>query len=88
MKISLRRRQALITSVLVSVNDPLVLLFKKCCKLFWQTTKFLLFCILAESGRGRWSVAEKADGSSGTIVPFVTSDDPRRAYETCWLLDV
>ena len=50
--------------------------------------KCLLFCILAESGRGRWSVAEKADGSNGTIVPFVTSDDPRHAHETCWLLDV
>ena len=33
-------------------------------------------------------MAEKADGSNGTIVPFVTSDDPRRAHETCWLLDV
>ena len=21
-------------------------------------------------------------------MPFVTSDDPRRAHETCWLLDV
>ena len=44
--------------------------------------------MLAESGRDRCSVAEKADGSNGTIVPFVTSDDPRRAHETCWLLDV
>ena len=33
------------------------------------------------------SVAEKADGSNDTILPFVTSDDPRRAHETCWLLD-
>ena len=33
-------------------------------------------------------MAEKADGSNGTIVPFVTSDDPRRAHETCWHLDV
>ena len=44
--------------------------------------------MLAESGRGNPSIAEKADGSNGTIVPFVTSDDPRRAHETCWLLDV
>ena len=33
-------------------------------------------------------VAEKADGSNGTIVPFVTSDDSRRDSETCWLLEV
>ena len=38
--------------------------------------------------RQRWYAAEKADVSNGTIVPFVTSDDPRRAHETCWLLDV
>ena len=25
---------------------------------------------------------------NGTIVPFVTSDDPGRANETCWILDV
>ena len=36
----------------------------------------------------RCSIAEKADGSNGTIVPFVTSDDSRRVHETCWLLDV
>ena len=33
-------------------------------------------------------MAEKADGSNGTIVPYVTSDDSRRDNETCWLLDV
>ena len=33
-------------------------------------------------------MAEKADGSNGTIVPFVTSDDSRRDNETCWLFDV
>ena len=33
-------------------------------------------------------MAEKADGSNGTIVPFVTSDDSRRDNEICWLLDV
>ena len=33
-------------------------------------------------------MAEKADGSNGTIVPFVTSDDSRSDNETCWLLDV
>ena len=44
--------------------------------------------MLAESGRGNPSMAEKADGSNGTIVPFVTSDDLRRDSETCWLLDV
>ena len=33
-------------------------------------------------------MAEKADGSNGTIVPFVTSDDSRRDSETCWLLKV
>ena len=49
---------------------------------------FFIFFILAQSGTGRRSIAEKEDGSNGTIVPFVTSDDPRRAHETCWLLDV
>ena len=44
--------------------------------------------MLAESGRGNPSMAEKADGSNGTIVPFVTSDDSRRDSETCWLLEV
>ena len=44
--------------------------------------------MLAESGRDRCPVAEKADGSNGTIVPFVTSDDSRRDSETCWLLEV
>ena len=34
--------------------------------------------MLAESGRDNPSMAEKADGSNGTIVPFVTSDDSRR----------
>ena len=38
--------------------------------------------------RGRCSMAEKADGPNGTIVPFVTSEDSRRDNETCWLLDV
>ena len=33
-------------------------------------------------------MAEKADGSNGTIVLFITSDDSRRNNETCWLLDV
>ena len=33
-------------------------------------------------------MSEKADGSNGTIVPFVTFDDSRRDNETCWLLDV
>ena len=33
-------------------------------------------------------MTEKADGSNGTIVPSVTSDDSRRDSETCWLLDV
>ena len=33
-------------------------------------------------------MAEKADGSNGTIVPSVTSDDSRCDNETCWLLDV
>ena len=33
-------------------------------------------------------MAEKADGSNGTIVPFVTSNDSRRDNKTCWLLDV
>ena len=33
-------------------------------------------------------MAEKADGSNGAIVPFVTSDHSRRDSETCWLLDV
>ena len=44
--------------------------------------------MLAQSGTGNPSMAEKADGSNGTIVPFVTSDDSRRDSETCWLLDV
>ena len=37
---------------------------------------FILFFNLAESGRGRCSIAEKEDESNGTIVPFVTYDDP------------
>ena len=49
---------------------------------------FYIFFILAESGRGRCFIAEKEDESNDTIVPFVTSNDPRRAHETCWLLDV
>ena len=48
---------------------------------------FFIFCILAESGRGRPSIADKADGLNGTIMPFVTSDDSRRDNETCWLPD-
>ena len=32
-------------------------------------------------------MAEKADRSNGTIVPFITSDDSRRDHETCWLLE-
>ena len=46
------------------------------------------FFILVESGRGRRYIAEKEDGSNGTIVPFITSDDSRRDHVTCWLLDV
>ena len=58
--------------------------------LFWQKIKcfFFIFFIPAESGRVSCSIAEKEDGSNGTIVPFVTSDDPRSAHETCWLLEV
>ena len=56
--------------------------------LFWQTMKYFIFCILAESGRGRPSMAEKADRLNGTIVPFFTSDDSRRDNETCCLLEV
>ena len=33
-------------------------------------------------------MAEKAVGSNGTIIPFVTSDNSRRDNEICWLLDV
>ena len=33
-------------------------------------------------------MAEKADRSNGTIVPFVTSNDSRPDNETFWLLDV
>ena len=33
-------------------------------------------------------MAEKANGSNGTIVPFVTSVDLRLDNEMCWLLDV
>ena len=36
--------------------------------LFWQTMKCPAFSMLAESGRDRSSMAEKADGSNGTIV--------------------
>ena len=43
---------------------------------------------LAQSGTGNPSIAEKEDGSNGTIVPFVTFDDSRRDSETCWLLEV
>ena len=32
-------------------------------------------------------MAEKAEGSNGTIVPFVTSDDSRHDHDPCWLLD-
>ena len=32
-------------------------------------------------------MAEKADGSNGTIAPFVTSEDSRNDNETCWLLE-
>ena len=49
---------------------------------------FLIFFILAESGRGRRSIAEKEDGSNGTIVHFVTSDKSRCDHEACWLLEV
>ena len=59
--------------------------------LFWKTMKclfFLFFFILAESGRGRRSLAEKEDRWNGTIESFVTSDNSRRDHETCWLFDV
>ena len=74
-------------------SQKLVLSFKMCCKipiLADNEMYFFLyiFFILAESGRGRHSIAEKEDKSNGTIVPFVTSDDLRRDHETCWLLDV
>ena len=65
----------------------IVLSLKKCCKNpIWQTMKHN--SILAESGRGTPSMAEKADGSNGTIVPFITFDNSRRDNETCWLLEV
>ena len=32
-------------------------------------------------------MAEKADGSNGTIVTFVTSNDSRRDNGRCWLHD-
>ena len=55
--------------------------------LFWRTVKcFFFFFILPKSGRGRRSIAEKEDGSNGTIVPFVTFNDSRGDHETCWLL--
>ena len=69
----------------------LVLSLKKCRKnpiLADNEMFFFIFCMLAESGRGNSSMAEKADGSNGTIVPFVTSDNSRRDSETCWLLEV
>ena len=49
---------------------------------------FFIFFILAESGRGRRSIAEKEERSNGTIVPFVTFNDSRRDHKTCWLLDI
>ena len=49
---------------------------------------FFIFFILAKSGRGRRSIAEKEDELNGTMVPFDTSDDSRGDHETCWLLDV
>ena len=66
---------------------------KKCCKnpILADNKMFnffcLFLCILAESGTGKLSMAEKADGSKGTIMPFVTSDNSRRDNETCWLLE-
>ena len=33
-------------------------------------------------------MAEKADGSNGTIASFVTSNNSRGDNETCWLLGV
>ena len=33
-------------------------------------------------------MAEKADGSIGTIVPFTTSDDSRQDNKMSWLLDI
>ena len=49
---------------------------------------FFIFGILAESRRGRRSIAENADKFNGAILPFVTSDNSRRDNETGWLLDV
>ena len=43
---------------------------------------FVVFFILAESGRGRRSIAEKEDRSNSTIVPFLTSDDSRRDHKS------
>ena len=46
------------------------------------------FFFFFQSGRDRHFIAEKADRSIGTIVPFATSNNSRRENETCWLLDV
>ena len=54
---------------------------------FWRRCCDITKPSLTESGRGRHSIAEKADGLNGTIVPFVTSDNSRRDNETCWLLE-
>ena len=54
----------------------------------WNIFVLFFFFILAESGRGRRSIAETEDGSNSTMAPFVTSDDSGRDHETCWLLDV
>ena len=64
--------------------------FKKCCKqpILTANNFFFYIFIPPKSDRGKCSIAEKKDGSNGTIVPFVTSDDLRRAHDTCWLLDV
>ena len=73
-------------------SQKLVLSFKKFCKNLILADNeiffYFYFFILAERGRGRRSVAEKEDGSNGTIVPFVTSDNSRYDHEMCWLLDV
>ena len=47
----------------------------------WRRCCVISMHILADSGRGRGYIAEKADGSNGYIEPFLTFDDPRRAWE-------
>ena len=61
-------------------SQKIVLSFKKCYKNPIQADNdmiFFVFFMLAESGSGRRSITEKEDGSNGSIVPFVTSEDSR-----------